>query len=89
MGDRSCADISQSLEVANGAPAGVAATVEVRDVPRESLQWVAVAWPGLLAQAQQLHGQRWSCSCCGRTGRVVDVVPLEEWRRTHVGCKEL
>lgn len=54
------------------------------DVPRrdagESVEWVLVAWPGLLTRAAQLLDTQVGCLCCGRRGNVFRVVDLDNWR---------
>jgi len=56
---------------------------EKRDVPRrdggESMEWILVAWPGLLARAAELLDTQVECPCCGRRGTVVRVVELDDW----------
>jgi hypothetical protein len=53
---------------------------EDRDAPRreqdEQVEWLVVAWPGLLGEAAQLLGELVECPCCGRRGAVVRVVGL-------------
>jgi hypothetical protein len=44
-------------------------------------EWVLVAWPELLAQAQQRLGTEASCRFCSRRGQIVRVISIEEWRR--------
>lgn len=46
-----------------------------------SIEWIMVAWRGLRASARLLLQTRWTCLSCGRTGKVVEVVGLDEWRR--------
>lgn len=60
------------------------AAEEASDARRE-VDWVLVAWPGLLLAAQKLLGMKLTCPCCGRWGRVAQVLELDEWRRR---CRE-
>ena len=84
MGDR-------SLEAAQGQLQSVLVTApyaraveEKRDEPgrdeREQVEWTIVAWPGLLAAAQQLLGTQVGCPWCDRRGIVVRVFSLDDWR---------
>lgn len=74
---------SQLQRVATTAPfeRGVE---EKRDAPRrdvgEWVEWILVAWPGLLTHAAQLLDTQVGCPCCGRRGTVVRVVELDDWR---------
>jgi hypothetical protein len=52
---------------------------------RDDLEWVLVAWPEVLATAEQLLGAQLVCPCCWRWGRVTEVLELAEWRRR---CEE-
>lgn len=81
MGDRRCADVSERVQVA-------AVTKPVSGVARETnggshevveaVEWVLVAWPGLLATAKELLGKQVECRCCGRRGRVARVVERDD-----------
>jgi len=44
-------------------------------------EWTLVASPELLGAARRRLGTRASCPFCGRHGRVVRVLSLDEWRR--------
>jgi len=79
------------LEVAQGQVQMVATTApyalaveEKRDEPGrdkgEPVEWVLVAWPGLLLDAEQMLGTQVGCPWCGRRGTVVRVVSLDDWR---------
>jgi hypothetical protein len=46
----------------------------------KQVEWLLVAWPALLAEAELLLGTQAACPCCGRQGLVVRVVSLDEWR---------
>lgn len=46
-----------------------------------TIEWVLVAWPELLEAAREREGRQATCSFCGRSGRIVRVVSLDEWRR--------
>lgn len=59
-------------------PAVVSPFVAVRETKGD---WILVAWPEALAAARQRLGTEASCPLCGRRGRIVRVVSLDEWRR--------
>ena len=44
-------------------------------------EWTLVAWPKLLSAAGRRLGTEASCPFCGRRGRIVRVVSLDDWRR--------
>lgn len=46
----------------------------------ERLEWLLVAWPELLEAARRRQGTEASCLFCGRQGRIVEVISVEEWR---------
>jgi hypothetical protein len=46
----------------------------------DRMEWVLVAWPGLLVAAGAMVGTEMGCPGCGRRGTVVRVVSLAEWR---------
>lgn len=46
----------------------------------EGVEWLLVAWPGLLTEAEQWLGTQLGCPWCGRQATVVRVVGLDEWR---------
>lgn len=62
---------------------------EKRDAPHreqgEEVDWLVVAWPGLLREAAQLLGEWVECPCCGRRGAVVRVVELDGEERAEDG----
>jgi hypothetical protein len=84
VGDRRCESEQGQLQtVATTAP--YARGVEEKcDAPRreqdERVEWLVVAWPGLLIRAAELLGRQVACPCCGRRGPVVRVVELDDWR---------
>lgn len=80
VGDRRCAPEGGPIE-ARAQTAAHQATEEKSDASREELEWVLVAWPEVLAAAVQLVGAQLTCPCCGREGRVVEVLEFAEWRR--------
>jgi hypothetical protein len=45
------------------------------------VEWVLVAWPGLLQAALRRVGTDATCPFCGRCGRITRVVSLDRWRR--------
>lgn len=47
----------------------------------EWVEWILVAWPELLEAAQKRLGNWATCPFCGRRGRIVQVVSIDEWRR--------
>lgn len=88
--------VSETLDAALVDPVVVSApAVEVVQVPpRRSdppgakaaapaggLTWVLVAWPELLAAANQRLGSEARCPFCRREGRIIEVISLERWRR--------
>jgi len=85
VGDHRCREKSGELRV---PPSTVlhavwetdAALVKHSAVPAR-LEWILVAWPELLAAARRRLGTETSCPFCGRQGRVVEVMPIERWRR--------
>ena len=46
-----------------------------------TVEWVVVAWPGLLVAARKRLGTEATCPFCGRRGLIVRVVSIDEWRR--------
>lgn len=46
----------------------------------ERVEWVLVAWPGVLTPAERLLGAQATCPWCGRRGVIVRVVSLDDWR---------
>jgi hypothetical protein len=83
VGDRRCAPEQGHVETR--ATAAYEAAVEEQPVDaRDNLEWVLVAWPEVLAAAEQLLGARLACPCCGRRGRVTEVLELAKWRRRRL-----
>ena len=85
VGDQRCSEETGELEV----PASVAnqSAAEARDAKPERaaraavVEWILVATPELLEQAQERLGTEATCPFCGRRGRIVRVVSLDQWRR--------
>lgn len=73
-------------EVFNAASVHPVSPPPVRE-PREGapaperLEWVLVAWPELLGAARRRAGTEVRCPFCGRHGRVVEVISIDQWRR--------
>lgn len=80
VGDRRCDGEQGQVLTPVATAAYVAATEEKRDA-RSELEWVLVAWPGLVAVAEQMLGTWVACPCCCRAGRVIEVLEVDEWRR--------
>lgn len=92
VGDHRCGDVAGGVEgsvlaaeqVATEAsdarpdPAVVCETVEVQE-ELEPVQWVLVAWPEELSAARRRLGTEARCPFCGRRGRIVRVVSIDEW----------
>ena len=91
VGDHRCHKGSEEITVCPSADSAPAAEVvnaaacpppqTVRSACAVLVEWVLVAEPGLLAQAQSRLGGEASCPCCARRGRIVRVVEVEQWRR--------
>jgi len=82
VGDHRCEAQEGPLQVA-----AEQIVAEADDAPRrtEEVDWLLVVWPGLLAMAERLLGERVACPFCGCTGRVARVVELDAWRRGKGG----
>lgn len=80
VGDRRCEPERGQVQTLATTAAYQTAVEEKSDAGRE-VEWVLVAWPGLSAAAEQMLGTRVACPCCGRYGRVVEVLELAQWRR--------
>ena len=80
VGDRRCAPELSPIETRSTAAAYEAAVEEPGNA-HDNVEWVLVAWPEVLATAERLLGGQLSCACCGRQGRVTEVLELAEWRR--------
>lgn len=78
VGDRRCTAEPGPIEAR--ATATYETAVKEPGDARE-FEWVLVAWPEVLATAEQLLGSQLTCRCCGRQGRVTSVLKLAEWRR--------
>lgn len=88
VGDHRCHDNSGELRaLPSTAPHAVAETLDAASVPpveekrAERVAWVLVAWPEMLASARRREGTYARCPFCGRQGRVVEVISVEQWRR--------
>lgn len=46
----------------------------------ERLEWILVAWPELLEAASRRRSTEASCPFCGRQGRIVEVISVDQWR---------
>lgn len=79
MGDRRCGTEQDSVEVPVSTVAHPAVEERCDDDPQ--LEWVLVAWPEVLSAAEGLAGLEVRCGCCGRTGRVIEVLVRGSWRR--------
>lgn len=77
----SLAGQSAAREVANVSAAPISALPEPVVGEDRHVEWVLVAWPGLLSAARKREGAEAYCPLCGRRGRIVRVVCLEDWRR--------
>jgi hypothetical protein len=47
----------------------------------DRLEWILVAWPSLLEAASRRKGAEATCPFCGRQGRIVEVISIDQWRR--------
>jgi hypothetical protein len=85
VGDHRCPEEAGELRVR--ASAASQAAVEVRDAPPKRparasvVDWILVVPLDLLPEAEKRLGTIASCPFCGRRGRIVRVVSLEQWRR--------
>jgi len=83
VGDRRTEPARGQLQTATTTAPYERSVEENCDAPaagRDPVEWLLVVWPGLLADAAQLMGAQVECPCCGRRGRVVHVVELDDWR---------
>ena len=84
MGDRRTEPEKGQLQTVTTTAPYVRSVEEKRDAPRrdggERMEWILVAWPGLLIHATQLLDTQVACPCCGRRGTVVQVVEFDDWR---------
>lgn len=81
VGDRRCMPQATRIDTRATTAAYETAVEEFGDGARNDFEWVLVAWPEVLAAAKQLLGSQIMCRCCGRLGRVSEVLELAEWRR--------
>jgi hypothetical protein len=95
VGDHRCHEENGPVQVPSPAVTSTAAEVvdaaaglpsappphPIRAACEALVEWVLVAAPALLAQAQRRLGELASCPICGRRGRIVGVISQEEWRR--------
>lgn len=88
VGDHRCHEETSELQVPSSAVTKLAAEILDDASPRPAraaraaiVEWVLVAAPQLLAGARNRLGSEAICPFCGRRGRVVRVVSLEQWRR--------
>ena len=81
VGDRRLEAKHGELQIVSAAAPYALAVEEIRDEPGEDieLEWLIVAWPGLLAEARKWLETRVGCPRCGREGTVVRVVGLDVW----------
>lgn len=81
VGDRRLEPEHGELEIVSAAAPYALAVEGSRDESAEDieLEWLIVAWPGLLAEAEEWLGTRVGCPCCAREGAVVRVVGLDVW----------
>jgi hypothetical protein len=83
VGDRRLEPHQGQLQIVAAVAPYVRAIEENRDGPgrheREGVEWVLVAWPGLLTKAEQMLGTQVGCAGCGRQGTVVRVLSLDDW----------
>lgn len=81
VGDRRLESAHDELQIVSAAAPYALAVEEIRDEPSEDveLEWLIVAWPGLLAETEKWLGTRVACPWCGREGTVVRVVGLDVW----------
>jgi len=73
--------VASEIADARPEPAAPAPSEVVQEREPEPVEWVLAACPELLAAARLRVDTEASCPFCGRRGRIVGVVSLEEWRR--------
>lgn len=85
VGDRRCGGKADQVQTPTVTDVAEGAVPEIADVsPRakpKTVEWILVAWPGLVSAATRLLGVRVACPCCGRAGPVVRVLALDAWRQ--------
>jgi hypothetical protein len=90
VGDRRCAPVQGRLQLPATVVLEHAAREQSDAASRSSnaVEWLVVAWPGLVAMATRLVGTTVACPCCERAGLIARILPLEDWkrRRLHRGC---
>jgi len=81
VGDRRLEATHGELQIVSAATHYALAVEEIRNEPIKDieLEWIIVAWPGLLAEAEKWLGTRVECPWCEREGTVVRVVGLDVW----------
>ncbi len=79
VGDRRC--VPERGHVDTGATVAAYEVTGEEPDARDDVEWVLVVWPEVQASAEQLVGRALSCRCCGRRGRVIEVLALAEWCR--------
>lgn len=83
VGDRRLVLQSSEVQRVDPASPSVHAIEEGHSEPEEDkeerVEWVLVAWPGVLAAAAAMLGAEVECPGCGRRGPVVRVVSLADW----------
>ena len=96
VGDHRCHEKTRELRVRpSTAPHAVMEIIDASPVspvpppPVETLEpqlaWVLVAWPEMLETASRRQGTEASCLFCGRQGRIVEVISVEQWRHRRRG----
>lgn len=85
VGDHRCPGEADELRVqASAAKQAAKEACDVRPkraVRASIVEWILVVPLDLLPQAERRLGTEASCPFCGRRGRIVRVVSLEQWRR--------
>ena len=78
VGDRRCEEESAPVQVV----AARDAVAEPDNDPQRvgKVEWLLVAWPGLLEVAERMLGEHVACPFCGHSGPVSRVVERETWR---------
>lgn len=83
VGDRRLEVTEGQLQVASAVAPYTRTGEENRDEPGrgrgEQVEWLVVAWPGLLEGASGLLGTEVECPGCSRRGFVVRVLSLDDW----------
>jgi hypothetical protein len=81
------AEVLDAAPVYSAAPPAIGAPHDEREatpVPMPvpvQLQWLLVAWPEVLDAARRRAGSEAGCPFCGRRGRIVEVISIDQWRR--------